>query len=91
MGNLNVLLRMVEKAAEAGCSLIKMQKKMLKLFIQKKNCHRLTIVLTVIIMKITAVFLNSMKKTSSVSIENAKNVVSIGCYCTRFKVIKIPS
>lgn len=27
MGNLNVLLRMVEKAAEAGCSLIKMQKK----------------------------------------------------------------
>jgi len=27
MGNLNLLLRMVEKAAEAGCSLIKMQKK----------------------------------------------------------------
>ena len=27
MGNLNVLLRMVEGAAAAGCSLIKMQKK----------------------------------------------------------------
>jgi N-acetylneuraminate synthase len=27
MGNLNVLLRMVKKAAEAGCTLIKMQKK----------------------------------------------------------------
>ena len=36
MGNLNVLLRMVEKAAEAGCSLIKMQKKDVKTFIQKK-------------------------------------------------------
>ena len=27
MGNLNVLLRMAERAAEAGCDLIKMQKK----------------------------------------------------------------
>lgn len=27
MGNLNLLMRMVEKAASAGCNLIKMQKK----------------------------------------------------------------
>lgn len=32
MGNLNLLLRMVEKAAQAGCNLIKMQKKDVRTF-----------------------------------------------------------
>lgn len=41
MGNLNVLLRMVEKAAWAGCSLIKMQKKDVESFYSqdKLNSH----------------------------------------------------
>lgn len=37
MGNLNVLLRMVEKAAAAGCSLIKMQKKDVETFYSKEK------------------------------------------------------
>lgn len=37
MGNLNLLLKMVERAAEAGCSLIKMQKKDVKTFYDPKK------------------------------------------------------
>ncbi|HEY3495194.1 MAG TPA: N-acetylneuraminate synthase family protein [Polyangiaceae bacterium] len=37
MGNLNVLLRMVERAAQAGCSLIKMQKKDVETFYSKEK------------------------------------------------------
>lgn len=37
MGNLNVLLRMVERAAQAGCSLIKMQKKDVESFYSKEK------------------------------------------------------
>ena len=37
MGNLNVLLRMVERAAWAGCSLIKMQKKDVETFYKKEK------------------------------------------------------
>jgi N-acetylneuraminate synthase len=37
MGNLNVLLRMVEQAAKAGCDLIKMQKKNVKAFYSREK------------------------------------------------------
>jgi N-acetylneuraminate synthase len=37
MGNLNVLLRMVERAAAAGCSLIKMQKKDVETFYSQEK------------------------------------------------------
>ncbi|HEX4457400.1 MAG TPA: N-acetylneuraminate synthase family protein [Polyangia bacterium] len=37
MGNLNVLLRMTEEAAKAGCSLIKMQKKDVETFYSKEK------------------------------------------------------
>lgn len=37
MGNLNVLLRMVERAAAAGCSLIKMQKKDVETFYSREK------------------------------------------------------
>ncbi len=40
MGNLNLLLKMAESAKYAGADYIKMQKKMLKPFIQKKNWIR---------------------------------------------------
>ena len=40
MGNLNVLLRMVERAAAAGCSLIKMQKKDVETFYSKEKLDK---------------------------------------------------
>jgi N-acetylneuraminate synthase len=40
MGNLNVLLRMVERAAAAGCTLIKMQKKDVETFYSKEKLDK---------------------------------------------------
>ena len=42
MGNLNVLLRMVERAVWAGCSYIKMQKKDVESFYSKEKLDSLS-------------------------------------------------